>query len=92
MDAVEILGFAAAFFTTIANVPQAIKTIRTGSTKGISALTYSMLSLGLLLWVVYGIYKADLPIILSNAIAVILCLIILTIKLLNLKNGKEKKG
>lgn len=92
MDAVEILGFAAAFFTTIANVPQAIKTIRTGSTKGISALTYSMLSLGLLLWVVYGIYKADLPIILSNAIAAILCLIILTIKLLNLKNGKEKKG
>lgn len=95
MDAIEILGFSAALFTTIANVPQAIKTIRTRSTKGISAVTYGCLTLGLSLWVIYGAFKQDFPIILSNSIASLLCCIILTIKLLNLKSNNwnaEEKG
>ena len=90
MDVIEIIGLAAAFFTTVANVPQAVKTMRNKSTAGISAITYSALTLGLLLWVAYGIYKQDLPIILSNSIAAVLCATILTIKLSNLKRKQEK--
>ncbi len=90
MDAAEILGLCAALFTTVANVPQAIKTIRTRSTKGVSALTYGFLTVGLALWVAYGIFRNDLPIILSNGIAALLCCSILTIKVLNLKANHQE--
>ena len=81
MDLVQILGLLAAFFTTVANVPQAIKVIKTRSTKSLSAATYAMLFTGMALWVVYGIIRDDLPIILANAIAGALCGIILFMKL-----------
>ncbi|MGQ2982020.1 SemiSWEET family sugar transporter [Flavobacterium sp.] len=81
MDHIEILGLAAAFFTTVANVPQAIKVIRTRSTKSLSAPTYAMLFTGLLMWTVYGIIREDLPVILGNVIGAALCGIILGIKL-----------
>lgn len=81
MDYIEILGLAAAFFTTVANIPQAIKVIRTGSTKSLSAPTYAMLFLGLVMWTIYGIIRSDLPVILGNVIAAALCGTILGIKL-----------
>ena len=81
MDLVQVLGLLAAFFTTVANVPQAIKVIKTRSTKSLSAATYAMLFTGMALWVVYGIIRDDLPIILANAIAGALCGIILFMKL-----------
>ena len=81
MDLIQVLGFLAAFFTTVANVPQAIKVIRTRSTKSLSAATYAMLFTGMALWVVYGIIRDDLPIILANAVAGALCGIILFMKL-----------
>jgi len=80
MDDVEILGLVAAAFTTIANIPQTIKIVKTRSTKSISAITYAMLFVGMVLWVVYGIIKTDLPIILANGIAAALCGTILTVK------------
>jgi len=80
MDLIELLGLFAALFTTVANIPQTIKVIRSGSTKSISAITYSLLFLGMCLWVVYGICKDDFPIILANGIAALLCGIILFIK------------
>lgn len=89
MDYIQILGLSAAFFTTAANIPQAIKVIKTSSTKSLSALTYAMLFIGMALWVVYGIIRNDLPIILANSIAGALCGIILIMKLL--PNKKEHK-
>jgi len=80
MDDVEILGLVAAAFTTIANIPQTIKIVKTKSTKSISAITYAMLFVGMVLWVVYGIIKTDLPIILANGIAAALCGTILAVK------------
>ena len=80
MDFIQILGFAAAFFTTAANIPQAYKIIKTRSTKDISTMTYSLLFIGLVLWLVYGIMKNDLPIIIANAIAASIAGIILILK------------
>lgn len=82
MDLTEALGLSAAFFTTIANIPQAIKVIRTRNVKDLSAPTYAMLFTGMALWVVYGIIRNDLPIILANSIAGALCGVILLMKLL----------
>ena len=81
MDYTEALGLLAAFLTTIANIPQAVKVIRTRSTKALSAPTYVFLFTGLTLWTVYGIISDDLPVLLGNAIAAVLCGIILGIKL-----------
>lgn len=88
MDHIQILGLVSAFLTTVANVPQAVKIIRTKSTKSISAFTYALLFSGLVLWSVYGFLQNDLPLILANIISAVLAGIILTMKLLA---KKEKK-
>jgi MtN3 and saliva related transmembrane protein len=90
MNATEILGLIAAGITTVANIPQAIKVIRTRSTKSISAFTYTMLFLGMATWVVYGFLKHDLPVIVGNIIATALCGTILFMKLY-MKLSKNKK-
>ncbi len=81
MDYTQALGLVAAFFTTIANIPQAIKVIKTREVKSLSALTYTLLFIGMITWVAYGILRSDLPIILANSIAGALCGIILFMKI-----------
>ncbi len=91
MDYLQILGLAAAALTTVANVPQAVKMIRTKSTKSISAIAYSILLTGLLLWLAYGILKNDLPIILANAASALVTGIILTMKFLGRKEAEAEQ-
>lgn len=81
MGIITILGLAAAACTTISFLPQAIKTIRTKQTNDLSMGMYSVLSMGVFLWLIYGLLIEDLPIILANGItfaftATILALII----------------
>jgi MtN3 and saliva related transmembrane protein len=83
MDVVRIIGFAAALLTTCAYIPQALKTIGTKQTKDISLWMYIILSLGILLWFVYGIFNKDWPIILANAVTILLVVPILVIKLIH---------
>jgi len=85
MDYIQILGLFAAVATTGANFPQAYKVIKTKSTKSLSAVSFSMLFIGSILWVIYGIYRDDIPVILANSIAGSLHGIILFIKVSNLK-------
>jgi MtN3 and saliva related transmembrane protein len=90
IDTVEALGLSAALLTTIANVPQAVKVIKTQSVKSLSAVTYSFLTIGMVLWVAYGVIKKDLPIIIANTIAAALCGIILFMKLwVKYRPGKQ---
>ena len=92
MDYTQALGLLAAFFTTIANIPQAIKVIKTRDVKSLSAATYAMLFIGMLLWVAYGIIRNDLPIILANSIAGALCGIILTMKIICRKQANATQN
>ncbi|MFV5695217.1 SemiSWEET family sugar transporter [Flavobacterium sp. LB3P122] len=80
MDYIQILGLVAAAMTTGANFPQTYKIIKTKSTKDISKVTYAMLLFGGIMWLIYGIFKSDLPIIIANAISATLCGIILGLK------------
>jgi MtN3 and saliva related transmembrane protein len=84
MDYTQLTGLLAALLTTGANIPQTIKVIKTRSTKSLSAATYAMLFLGMIMWVIYGIIRKDIPVILANAVAGSLCGIILFMKLLAL--------
>lgn len=85
MDYITILGFAAALFTTISNIPQATKIIRTKETKGVSAPSYIVLFIGLVAWVAYGIMKSDWPVMIANTISALICGIVLFLKLTSKK-------
>ena len=61
----------AAVFTTGAFFPQAIKTIRSGETAGLSLAMYLMLVAGVALWLAYGLLIGSLPMILANAIVLV---------------------
>lgn len=83
MEEIEILGYLAAILTTTANLPQAYKIIKSRSTKAISFITYLMLVIGNGLWLTYGIFNADYPLIVSNAISTAICIIILMLKFIS---------
>ena len=77
----EWLGFLAALLTTVAFVPQAVKTLRTRDTSGISLGMYSVFTVGIACWFGYGLYLHSWPMILSNAVTFVLAAIILGLKL-----------
>ncbi|WP_069131172.1 SemiSWEET transporter [Rhodohalobacter halophilus] len=82
MEFLTIIGLAAGFCTTVAFLPQVIKTWKSKSAKDLSLGMYSIFCTGVLLWLIYGILISDLPIILANAITLLLALSILMFKLI----------
>lgn len=81
MELMTLVGLAAGFCTTAAFLPQVIKTWKSKSAKDLSLGMYSIFCTGVLLWLIYGIMISDLPIILANAITLILAVSILFFKL-----------
>ncbi|MEO5338077.1 MAG: SemiSWEET transporter [Magnetospirillum sp. WYHS-4] len=81
-DGVTLLGVVAGTLTTAAFVPQVVRTWRTRSTRDISLGMFSAFTAGVALWLVYGIFLDEMPIILSNAVTLVLAGIILVFKLL----------
>jgi MtN3 and saliva related transmembrane protein len=77
---VTVLGLVAAFCTTAAYLPQVVKTWRTRSTTDISLGMFLLMVSGLVLWLAYGIMLADLPLIASNTVTLILAAAILYLK------------
>ncbi len=77
------VGYLAAFLTTFSFLPQAIKTIRTRCTKGISTVMYTLFTIGIFFWLVYGILVEDIIIISANFITFIFAFIILFISICN---------
>ncbi|MBT8564478.1 hypothetical protein G6677_00390 [Polynucleobacter paneuropaeus] len=78
---IELIGYAAAFLTTFAFVPQAIVSWRTRDLSGVSLGMYSLFTFGVGLWLVYGLIIEKWPLILANAITFALALSILVLKL-----------
>jgi len=78
---IEIIGYCAAFLTTIAFLPQAIQSWRTRDLSGISVGMYSLFTTGVGLWLVYGLMIETWPLILANALTFALALSILVLKL-----------
>ena len=77
----EWLGFVAATLTTVAFVPQALKTLRTRDTKSISLGMYVVFTVGLCFWLAYGIVLHSWPMIVSNIVTLVLAVLILALKL-----------
>ena len=81
MSSSDLLGLIAATLTTLSFVPQAIKSVRTRDLSGISLGMYSAFTLGIALWLVYGIMTEAMPVIVANAVTLPLCGLILVLKL-----------
>lgn len=80
MDFVSILGLSAGFLTTIASLPQIIRTLKLKHTKDISLMMYLLIFFGVFLWLLYGILLGDMPLILANSVSLALILVILVLK------------
>jgi len=77
----DVIGFAAATLTTASFVPQAWLTFRTRDVSGISLGMYGAFTVGVALWLVYGLSLRAWPIVVANAITLALALAILVMKL-----------
>lgn len=80
---IQLIGYVAATLTTFAFVPQTIKVIQSNDTKSLSLWMYLIFTAGVLLWLLYGIVKDDLPLIFANTITASLALVILYKKIRN---------
>jgi MtN3 and saliva related transmembrane protein len=79
--AVSLVGSLAAFLTTLAFVPQAYRSYKTRDLSGISLPMYSIFTLGVAMWLVYGLFLMNWPIIIANAITFALSAMILVLKI-----------
>lgn len=87
MNVTEAVGSAAALLTTLAFVPQVVKTLKTRHTRDISLGMWAMFSAGVALWLIYGLLMTAWPVIAANAATLVLALIVLSVKVAN--RGKE---
>lgn len=81
METVNIVGFAAGALTTVAFVPQVIKIWKSKHARDISMGTFAIFSLGVTMWLLYGIQLGAVPVILANAVTLVLSLTILFFKM-----------
>ncbi len=75
------IGLVAGFITSVAAIPQVVKTLRIRHTRDISIWQPMLLSAGVALWMVYGTLINDLPLILANIVPLICNILLVGLKL-----------
>ena len=78
---IEFFGYFAAILTTLAFLPQLIKTLKTKKAEDVSSITLIMFLTGVLSWIIYGYKISSTPILIANIITFILNLLILIFKI-----------
>lgn len=81
MNFTDWIGSIAAFLTTTAFLPQAVHSWKTRDLSGISLPMYSLFSLGVACWFIYGVLILSWPIIVANGITLLLAVVVLSLKL-----------
>ena len=81
LNTTDLIGYIAMSLTTAAFAPQAWHTLKTRDVSGISLAMYASFTLGVFLWLIYGLLRGDWPIIVGNSITLLLALLILVLKL-----------
>ncbi len=91
VDPVVLLGLIAGAFTTIAFVPQVLRTWRLKSANDLSLTMVSFNATGILLWLIYGLCVRSLPIIVANLTAFILASTVLVLAIRYREAGGSRK-
>ena len=81
MEPVQLLGLLAGTLTTIAFVPQVVKTYKSRSAKDLSLGMFTIFCTGTALWLSYGIIRSDVPVISANALTLALSMVLIYFKL-----------
>lgn len=81
MTLIDALGYLAATLTTLSFLPQAWMTFRSRDVSGISLGMYAAFTLGIALWLAYGVLLRAWPIVIANALTFLLAAAILLMKL-----------
>ena len=81
MDLSTSLGLLAGTLTTVSFVPQVVRILLTRDTRAISLGMYTLFTTGVVLWLVYGIIRAEVPVIVTNAVILPLAGAVLALKL-----------
>ena len=79
---IEFFGYFAAILTTLAFIPQLIKTLKTKKAEDVSLTTLIMFLMGVAAWIIYGIQISSKPILIANVITFLLNFLILVFKLI----------
>ncbi|CUA93374.1 SemiSWEET transporter [Thiomonas bhubaneswarensis] len=77
----DLFGYGAAFLTTVSFIPQAWLTVRTRNVSGISLGMYSLFTVGVGLWLIYGVTQRSWPLVGANAVTFLLALTVLVMRL-----------
>jgi len=80
----------AAILSTLNQFPQAYKVFKSKDTHSISLYMYCIVEVAIILWLVYGILLADLPLILANSLSLIPITYIFMVKTYNVLKNNEK--
>lgn len=91
MDLANWVGTLAGILTTIAFIPQVLKTWKTKSAQDISLLMFLLFSSGVLLWLIYGVLLKAIPIIIANGITLSLSASILVLKVRDLREQRRRE-
>lgn len=89
MEPITVVGMIAAFCTTSAFIPQVVQILRTGNVDGISLQMYSIFTLGVALWLGYGVFLQKAPIIISNSITLALAVSVLGLTLTKRRQNRK---
>lgn len=81
MNLTDLIGTLAAILTTISFLPQALHTFRTKDVRGISLGMYSAFTLGVAMWLIYGLLLGAWPVVIANVVTLALASTILMMKL-----------
>ncbi len=76
----EMMGYTAGALTTLAFVPQVLQIYRTKSVKDVSLAMFLLFTLGIALWLGYGIMTRSFPVVAANATTLVLSFVILYFK------------
>ena len=79
----DLIGYIAAFLTTLSFFPQALKTLRSRDTHSISLRMYLLFTTGVMFWSIYGWMVGDGPVLIANLITLVPAVIIPVLKLSN---------
>ena len=81
MQASDVLGYLAATLTTVSFVPQAWRTFRTKDVSGISLKMYTLFTLGVAVWLAYGIVLGEVPMMIANSTTLMLAIPVLVMRI-----------
>ena len=88
----EILGYIAGICTAVVFLPQSIQTVKTKNVEGLALSTYVIYNIGMVSWILYGIYLKSVQMVIFNSISFVFSSIILWMIIKDKKADKTKNG